>query len=250
MDSIAIVCALKDEASVCIAQELKKIGVPAWAAYYEFDYDTVFLPLEKVKEKTIIVLSKHASAAGKKSLTVHSLGNFSKAEYGGEEKKLCPTNPSICASYLKALDKKKTENKLDDFVVCLEVTHHGPYVEKEVVFIELGSSISEWTNSSLAKLVAQVVIESTNTTHEGKKFIGLGGIHYASEFTKLVLRENYLPGHLCPAYALANIDENMLSQMIQKSGASEIVLDWKGLKQEKQRIISLCEKTGLPIKRV
>jgi len=250
MNKIAIVCALKDEASVNIANQLKNIGIPTWANYYEFDEDTVFLPLSLVKETTIIVLSKHASAAGKKSLTVHSLGNFGKAEYGGEEGKLCKTNSNICANYLRALNKKKEENKLEDFQVCMEVTHHGPFIDKEVVFIELGSSITEWTNKDLAKIIAEVVIESTNTLIEGKTFIGLGGTHYAPEFTKLILRENYLPGHLCPSYALEKIDENMLSQMIEKSKATEIVLDWKGLKKEKQKIVALCEKTGLIIKRV
>lgn len=250
MNKVAIVCALKDEASTNIANQLKQLGIPLWATYYEFDEDTVFLPLNKVEENTIVVLSKHASAAGKKSLTVHSLGNFGKAEYGGEEGKLCRTNSKICANYLRALNKKKEESKLDDFEVCMEVTHHGPFVDKEVVFIELGSSIQEWGNKDLGKIIAQVVIESTNTLVEGKTFIGLGGTHYAQEFTKLVLRENYLPGHLCASYALDKIDENMLSQMIEKSKASEIVLDWKGLKQEKQRIIKLCEKTKLPIRRV
>jgi hypothetical protein len=42
----------------------------------------------------------------------------------------------------------------------------------------------------------------------------------------------------------------MLKQMIARSRASEIVLDWKGLKEHKERILDLCKKSGLPYERV
>ena len=38
--------------------------------------------------------------------------------------------------------------------------------------------------------------------------------------------------------------------MIAKSNASEIILDWKGLKGNKERISLLCEQTSLKISRV
>ena len=64
-EKIAIVCALEDEASVNIANHLKRIGVPSWANFYEFKEDTIFLSLNKVKENNIVVLSKHESKAEK-----------------------------------------------------------------------------------------------------------------------------------------------------------------------------------------
>ncbi len=250
IEKIAIVCSLQDEASVNISRELKKLGIPSWANFYEFTEDTIFLPLEKLTEKNIIVVSKHESKAQKKSLTVHSIGNFGKAEYGGLERKLCGTLPKIGSNYLRALNQKKSELNLMEFEICYEVTHHGPFVDKNVVFIEIGSSKIEWINPLFGKLIAEIIINSTFTENKDVIGIGLGGTHYAPEFTKLVLKENYALGHICPSYNLENIDLEMLEQMLSKSNASIIILDWKGLKSFKQTILELCEKTNIPTKKI
>ncbi len=250
MEKIAIVCALKDLASVNIASQIKEIGLPKWTNFYEFDVDTVYLPLEKVDEKKVIVLSLHASKAGKKSLTAHSLGNFGKAELGGEEKMLVPALSKIQTNYVRAFSKIKKDNLLEDFDVCFEVTHHGPFTEKEVVFVEIGSSEKEWKNEDYGKFVAETIIEKTFEENNDKIVIGVGGGHYAPDFTKLTLRQNYSFGHICPQYALKDLTEELLGQMIKKSKAEQIILDWKGLKQEKERIIELCKSSGLVYERV
>lgn len=249
MEKIAIVSSLQDEAGKNIASELKEIGLPKWANYYEFKEDSVFLPLEKLKEENIIVLSKHQSSAGKKSLTTHSIGNFSKAEFGGTDKKLCGTLAKINANFLRELNKK---NKLlgEEFLVCYEVTHHGPFANKNVSFIELGSSLIEWNNKNFGKILAETVISATLKENNDKIVIGVGGGHYAPDFTKLALRKNYSFGHICPGYALDFLDKDLLEQMISKSKAEQIVLDWKGLKQNKEKVVGLCEKSGLEFERV
>lgn len=38
--------------------------------------------------------------------------------------------------------------------------------------------------------------------------------------------------------------------MIRRSGADEIILDWKGLKENKQRIVELTKITKLNVSRV
>ena len=243
----AIVCAQKDEASKNILNSLKEIGAPSWAEIYEFDTDTLVLPLDKCKEEDIIVLSKHKSSAGTKSLTTHSLGNFGKADFGGIEKKLCSSLPRIQTNFLRGLTAR---NKSDEYTVCYEVTHHGPYTKKNVCFIELGSSIYEWNNKDEARVIAQTVIEDTQKENDDKIVIGFGGGHYAPEFTKLALRKPYSFGHICPQYALDDLDADLLEQMITKTGAQEIIIDWKGLKGNKDKVVSLCEKSGLPFERV
>lgn len=255
VEKIAMICALEDEASVNITKQLKKIGIPNWAKMYEFNEDTIFLSLNKVTENNIIVLSKHESKAQKKSLTVHYLGNFGEAKFGGEEKKLCGALPKIGTNYIRALvsekEKLKNEsNNLNEFEICFEVTHHGPYTEKNVVLIEIGSSKIEWENEFLGKIIANIVINSTLIKNNDTIGIGLGGIHYANEFTKLVIKENYSIGHICPNYNLENLNLNLLNQMITKSDAKLIILNWKGLKSFKQKILELCQKTNLPIKKI
>jgi D-aminoacyl-tRNA deacylase len=51
---------------------------------------------------------------------------------------------------------------------------------------------------------------------------------------------------------LKSIDEKMLHQMIIKSveKVTHIVVDWKGLGKEKNRIMRLVENTGLDVLKV
>jgi D-aminoacyl-tRNA deacylase len=246
---IAIVNSLKDEAGKNIAAQLKKIGFPTWVNYYEFEEDSVDLPLHKIDEENIIVLSKHQSIAGKKSLTTHSIGNFGKAEYGGQNKKLCGALAKINTNFLRKLSEKN-ELLNDKFLVCFEATHHGPFTEKNVSFIELGSSIKEWVNITYARIIAETVVESTFNENNDKIVIGLGGGHYCPDFSKLSLRKNYSFGHICPQYALSELDENLLEQMISKTKAEQIILDWKGLKQNKEKVLELCKNSSLEFERV
>jgi D-aminoacyl-tRNA deacylase len=247
MKKIAIAYSQKDEAGKTIFNELRILGIPLWAKVYSFEEDSVHLPLDLIEEQNVIVLSKHASVAGTKSLTVHSLGNYSKADYGGEEKFLCPSSPTIQTNLLRGLNEKNTNA---EYTVCYEVTHHGPATQKSVCFIELGSSINEWNNKDEAKTIAQTIVQDTLHENFDKKVIGIGGGHYAPDFTKLALRKNYSFGHICPQYALEALDAELLMQMISKTKAEEIVIDWKGLKGNKEKVVELCEKSGLPFYRV
>ena len=248
MENIALVYSKQDEAGVNIAKQVVNIGIPDWARMYSFDDITVSLPLDNIEEKDIIVLSKHKSAAATKSLTTHSIGNFSTAEkHGGEDKKLVSSLPGIQTNFLRGLVKR---NKNEEYTVCFEVTHHGPFAEKNVCFIELGSTEKEWNNEEEALVIAQTVVEDTIKVNNDLIVIGIGGGHYAPDFTKLSLRQDYSFSHICPQYALEALDSDLLKQMIEKSGAEEIILDWKGLKGNKEKVVELCEESGLPFERV
>jgi D-aminoacyl-tRNA deacylase len=247
MQNIALVYSEQDSAGINIAKQIETIGTPKWAKMYSFKEKTIHLPLEKLVEKDVIVLSKHASSMSIKSLTTHSIGNFSKAEYGGDDKKLVNSLPRIQTNFLRGLAKR---NKNEEYTVCFEVTHHGPFTEKNVCFIELGSTINEWNNEDEAKIIANTIVEDTLKKNNDIVAIGIGGGHYTPDFTKLALRKNYSFGHVCPQYALESLDAELLSQMIEKSKAKEIILDWKGLKGNKEKIISLCNESGLPFERV
>jgi len=258
MEKIALVVSEADPASLLILKKINEIGFPSWAQEYSFKEDMIHVDPSKIKENRVIFLSRHKSAAGTKSLTVHFLGNFSKAELGGEEGKLSGVLPQVEANYLRALEKKTKSSGLagQSFSVCLEVTHHGPLTDKGCVFIEIGSSEADWGNELAGRIIAETVIEETfkeggfSPEKKDTVVIGIGGGHYAPDFTKLILRQAYAFGHICPQYALEHLNEDLLKQMIEKSGASEIVLDWKGLKTNKEKVVKLCEATGLPVKRV
>jgi len=251
-EKIALVYSLQDPAGQLIFEKIKGIGLPSWAVPYAFEKDIIFAPVEKVKEKKVVFLSRHKSETGTKSLTVHMIGNFSDAKFGGRSRELCGSLAWIGANYLRKLFEKNISSGLNKqgFVVSLEATHHGPFTNKLCVFIELGSSPAEWKNELGARVIAETVIESTLKRFPDKIVIGLGGGHYAPDFSKLTLRKNFAFGHICPKHHLIDLNKELLRQMIAKSRASKIILDWKGLKEHKEKVIDLCKKSGLPFERV
>ncbi|MFH1588740.1 MAG: D-aminoacyl-tRNA deacylase [Candidatus Diapherotrites archaeon] len=203
--------------------------------------------VNKVPCDVIIFLSKHASKVGTPSLTVHAPGNWGKAEFGGKDFCLTPTYGSLIKSYYLDLLKRKEEFSLNEFEVSLEVSHHGPFLEKPNVFIELGSNEKGWNNESGAKAIIECVLNSSKINEKQKAVIGLGGGHYAPSFNRLLEKSDYCTTHICPLYALPNLNKELLQQAIDKSKESIefIALDWKGLKKEKQRIIDLMDEMDL-----
>jgi len=92
----------------------------------------------KSKIKLLIFATKHVSKAGVHSLSVHSIGNWNKAMFGGEDSKLVNTDANFLKNALNILDKKSHK-----YEVIQEATHHGPYVETPSVFIEIGSNLKQ-----------------------------------------------------------------------------------------------------------
>ena len=148
--------------------------------------------------------------------------------------------PSFIKIGLNALKK----SELKGFEVEIEATHHGPYLEKPCLFIEIGSSEKEWGDEKAGEIIAKVILEIVKNKKRFKSCIVLGGGHYNKVARKLMLDTEYAVGHICPKHSLENLDEELLKQMIKRSDDTiELaVLDWKGLGKEKQRIISLLEK--------
>ncbi len=217
------------------------------------DYQLYADYLSELETDFLIFASKHKSESRKPTLTVHSLGNWGKADFGGKDKTLVQAVPRAAANYLRELQAQKEKLNLD-YEVALECTHHGPYLEKPAVFIELGSSEEQWKDKKAAKAIAETILSQTLKPNSDTVAIGLGGGHYCPEFTKLVLRKPYCFSHICPLYALPCLDKPLLKQALEKGPekVDEIVLDYKGLGRapQKQKILELAEATSLPLKRV
>ena len=66
-----------------------------------------------------------------------------------------------------------------------------------------------------------------------------------------MLKSDYAVGHICPKHNLESLDEDMLKQLIDKTLPKPefVILDWKGLGKEKQRILELLEKNSIKYER-
>ena len=222
---ICIVASKRDIASMNIAKFLLllekwkdkgKLYVREDMVLYFIDdehifHDNIDEEIEKLgySVNTIVFASRHASAAKKKTLSVHAIGNFGNAEYGGKDSTLIPCNPLLMRNALHLL----IEKGLEKYEVCYEATHHGPYLKKPCFFIEVGSTEKEWQDEKACKALAEVILEIEERNYEVA--IGIGGGHYAPRFTDIALEKGVAFGHIAARYAVQHLNKEMLQKMIE-----------------------------------
>lgn len=256
----AIVVSRKDEAGMNIAKNLLKYNFKkensSWVkgniSLYYADEESIYCErIDKQLDADVIVFAtKHQSAAGVNSLSAHIPGNWGKAEAGGRDGKLCVAPASLLKDMFVELNKRAANFTGE---VTLEATHHGPLLEKPCMFIEIGSTLEHWKNSEYGKIIADTIMAVLS--RERKSYptvVALGGQHYPSELNKVLLRIDYAIGHICPKYALSYLDEEMLKQAVEKTveKVELVLLDWKGLGQEKARVKEMLERLGIKYERI
>ena len=66
-----------------------------------------------------------------------------------------------------------------------------------------------------------------------------------------MLKSDIAVGHICPKHNLETLDEEMLNQMLEKTLPKPefVMLDWKGLGKEKQRILELLKNNNIKFER-
>tara|TARA_Y100000310_G_scaffold94955_1_gene92801 strand:+ start:36148 stop:37029 length:882 start_codon:yes stop_codon:yes gene_type:complete len=227
---------------------------------------------KKIDADVFVFLSKHKAAEGRASLTCHPIGNFGEADKGGKDKTLCHSYPSLLKNMFIELNKN-VENS--EYEATLEATHHGPFMEKPLLFVELGSNEKYWGDKEGADIVAKSVIKAiekcngfaaTNNNTSNKKnnettkneniekknyesvFV-IGGSHYNHVANKAMLKSDLAVGHICAKHNLDSLDENLIKEAMEKCNAKFVLLDWKGLGKEKARILELLEKNNVNYKR-
>ena len=207
------------------------------------------LDLEKInKYDFIIFASKHVSEKGEKSLTIHPVGNFRQAEFGGEKEKLGKSSALFQKELFVNLKNNSEKYNLKEYNISLEATHHGPLIDKPCVFIEIGSSENEWQNRKAGFIIAKTINEIIQEFKENpynEIAIGIGGPHYCPNFNKIQLKSNIAISHIIPQYTFP-LTEEMVKEAIEKT-EEEIdfaILDWKGLgnAEQRQEILDILDK--------
>ncbi len=252
------------------------------SSYYSLNYHSTKIHLFEFTEKLInlerldlllgvsyfIFISKHKSASGIPALTVHSIGNWDKAELGGEPKTLSISWPDFLYNGFKNLKEEAKKENLD-IQITPEVTHHGPLIKKPASFIEIGSSEKEWSVPIYGKVISKVVMKTLNdifnnksseningnataTTNSTQNQINpidhivafaIGGGHYCTSFVGIYDKIHF--SHICPKYFAKNLDKEMIYQAIESSKpkANLILLDWKSIpSNDKHRIFEIANQ--------
>ena len=192
------------------------------------------------KPKAVIFASKHRSTSGMKTLTVHPIGNYSKAEFGGKPEELVPAAAHTMTAAYKSLREIASEHNLKH-AVTFEVTHHGPYLETPSFFIEIGSDETAWGDKTAARAIAKTIIEILDQDLETqcKDFpiaVGIGGGHYAPRHSDVARKKLISFGHLIPNYALDVLSERLLLLPLERTpGAKVIYFHRSALKKSRYR---------------
>ncbi|MCS7140433.1 MAG: D-tyrosyl-tRNA(Tyr) deacylase [Candidatus Nezhaarchaeota archaeon] len=208
-----------------------------------------------VEADGLIFASRHAAESAMPAFLAHTPGNWTdQALYGGRPRSVCIAMPIHLRRAIVSLEKLRVEEGFDEWKCGLEVTHHGPYLEKTpAMFIELGSTLSEWTSERAAVIVAQAIAELLNVRNEGLVAVGFGGPHYAPQFNRVLLHEGVAISHIIPKYTFPFITEREIMLAIERSviRPSMALVDWKGLKSnERQLVVDTCNKVRVQIRRV
>ncbi|MFQ5908800.1 MAG: D-aminoacyl-tRNA deacylase [Thermoplasmata archaeon] len=199
-----------------------------------------------VNPEVIVFASRHRSERGIPSFTVHPLGNFGAADFGGRPGRLVPTSPSWMTETLRLLRARTADYP---HAVTFEATHHGPYLDTPAFFVELGSGPIEWEEEGPAAAVAETLLAMRPT--EAPVLLGVGGGHYVPRMTDVALSRRASFGHLIPSYAAEALTENMLQQAVAKTPSARFAyVHRKALKgSTRRRVLDLIEEAGLRVVR-
>jgi D-aminoacyl-tRNA deacylase len=199
----------------------------------------------------LIFATKHASSSEKKSLCVHAPGNWAKNELYGKERNLC-ISPALL---IKEAFLKLKKYNLEGYDVSVEQTHHGPFVSKPIMFIEIGSNLRSWLDKKAGRVLARTILHiSSSSIPESRCVVLFGGGHYNQGVNKILEKTEFCVGHSCAKYNIPYLTKDVIMQSIEKSipKASLVILDWKSLGNSAQRkpLLEVLEDIDIEVKRL
>ncbi|MEF8873348.1 MAG: D-aminoacyl-tRNA deacylase [Candidatus Thermoplasmatota archaeon] len=204
-----------------------------------------------VNIEEIVFISRHSSEAGVNSLTVHPIGNYGEAKFGGKEGKLVPCSPhKMTLALLELMDKAEERDIHQDYDVSFEATHHGPYLETPTYYIEIGSDESSWTDKRAGDVIADTVMsEKVKGEVESKHPVVacIGGGHYAPRFTQLAQNRKVSIGHMVPGWGMKYLKEKSFGELVKKTpGVEYVYFDRSSTSgKERKRAKAWAEDHGL-----
>ena len=143
-----------------------------------------------------------------------------------------------------------------DLKFWIEATHHGPSVNKKIMFYEIGPNTSAYNNINYIKYYLECLDKSLGVKQKYDNYILIGAPHYIDlEFVERVERKANLKdisfSHIIPKYSLTemlSLDdvklESILKETINKSQVNKIILNSDYLKS-KLRLKTILDKINL-----
>jgi len=269
-----VVRSSEDAASVNIVEHLLRLG--KWEEAGQFEgtpvhrmgesvivtipvhhlfYDDIDDKVEKalgLRPSLVIFASRHKSASNLRTLTVHPIGNYGKAEMGGRDRTLVPSAPREMTLAFKELVRRAggdashfsagsvTTQSVDappftagsekrggalKYQISLEATHHGPYLRTPTFYIEIGSDEMAWKEPEPGRVIAEAIFEVLSAGALISPIaVGVGGGHYVPRITDVAREKNIAFGHMLPSYGFeAGWSPETLKLMLEATPGAKLV---------------------------
>ncbi len=197
------------------------------------------LPPSLADPELVIFLSRHASESGTPTLSVHPIGNFADAPYGGKPGHVVPSHPAWMAGLFDQLRQADP----DGYEVTYEATHHGPYLDAPTLFYELGSDEDAWQDEDAARVLAEALLEARPLAQ--RPVLWVGGGHYCPQVNDAVRAGTIAPGHILPGWAAGQgVSDETLEQALDAIPACEGFVLQPGATSEETQIAKHLEDLG------
>jgi len=213
--------------------------------------DTQFLG-DLFNPNLLVFLSRHSSAMGIPTLSVHTPGNLSEAKFGGTPRKVSISPAGAMKNALLEMAKLTDEQGLN-YEVSYECTHHGPSLDVPAMFAELGSSPKQWKDTRAAEVVAHAAMAAISVRSSCSVALGIGGPHYNTKFTRIALSTQRAFGHIIPSYAFKWLTPELINQCAERTLEKNptLVLDWKGIdRKDRGRLHEVLDNVPYDIHKV
>jgi len=195
-----------------------------------------------VKDPKIVFISRHEMRSPKPMLTVHTSGNWGRAEYGGVDNEVSICNACLNSNIIRYLKKLAEERELStEYDVIMEATHHGPSIDYESCFVEVGSTEREWSDVRCINLFVDLIeamIGGFNMFLRkiGKVTISIGDLHYCT-LMNYVLNGEIDLGHTIPKYVEIS-EKNVRDAIVRTMPEIErVIVHWKSLKRDTRELV-------------
>jgi D-aminoacyl-tRNA deacylase len=257
----AIICSDVDDASQNIARQLLKRA--RWKRCVDdrilWTYQNLRLlitddkltKLEGVDKQfeadVIVFASRHQSERRKGPIfTAHFTGDLERSFSATPSSALARAAPAALKFVLQTLRHSSNVE------VLVEATHHGPSsIDTPSLFVEIGSSKSEWTNTVLGDTVARALLKLTSASLRSlcATAVGFGGPHYAVRHTAVLLETDICFGHIFSTYQLKQLTEAIIEAAFEKSQAHFAYFDRKQMGNDRKRIETIVNDLGYEVLR-
>lgn len=224
------------------------------------EFETRHLDMERPADafddpSLLVFASRHAGETGA-LLTAHHTGNVGPADHGGDPNTLARACPNAHRRVIHELERVAPAS----YDVGMECTHHGPTdVGAPSMFVEVGSTATEWDDPQAARAVAKAILAlrdvppdrpASKTSAEDNRFrrhlVGLGGGHYVPRFERVVRETDWAVGHILADWgfdALADSHPDaladVLGQAFTESSAAYALVDG-----DRPGLTEMVEKCG------